>query len=78
MGPCATKARGSVKRASSRLETRMTRRVPARDYRPLLGRSLLTLANLITVAAPIAADSNDSHIFNDRWPAHTRFHGVTR
>lgn len=43
----------------------------------LLGRSLLTLANLITVAAPVAADWNDSHIFNDRWPGHARFHGVT-
>ena len=30
----------------------------------VLGRSLLTLANLITAAAPLAADWNDSHIFN--------------
>ncbi len=43
----------------------------------LLGRCLLTLANVITVAAPLAADWNDSHIFNQRWPAHARFHGVT-
>jgi hypothetical protein len=43
----------------------------------LLGRSLLTLANVITVAAPVAADWNDSHIFNERWPGHARFHGVT-
>jgi hypothetical protein len=43
----------------------------------MLGRSLLTLANVITVAAPLAADWNDSHIFNNRWPAHARFHGVT-
>jgi Family of unknown function (DUF6640) len=43
----------------------------------VLGRSLLTLANVITVAAPIAADWNDSHIFNPRWPGHARFHGVT-
>jgi hypothetical protein len=43
----------------------------------VLGRSLLTLANLITVAAPLAADWNDSHIFNERWPGHARFHGVT-
>jgi hypothetical protein len=55
----------------------MTRRAPAPDYRRLLTRSLLTLANVITVAAPVAADWNDSHIFNDRWPAHARFHGVT-
>ena len=43
----------------------------------VLGRSLLTLANVITAAAPLAADWNDSHIFNERWPAHARFHGVT-
>jgi Family of unknown function (DUF6640) len=42
-----------------------------------LGRCLLTLANVITLAAPVAADWNDSHIFNPRWPAHARFHGVT-
>jgi hypothetical protein len=40
------------------------------------GRGLLTLANLITAAAPVAADWNDSHIFNQRWPSHARFHGV--
>jgi hypothetical protein len=33
------------------------------------GRGLLTLANLITAVAPIAADWNDSHIFNQRWPS---------
>jgi hypothetical protein len=54
----------------------MTRPVAARGGR-LLGRSLLTLANLITLAAPVAADWNDSHIFNERWPGHARFHGVT-
>jgi uncharacterized protein DUF6640 len=43
----------------------------------VLGRSLLTLANVITAAAPLAADWNDSHIFNQRWPANARFHGVT-
>jgi hypothetical protein len=43
----------------------------------VLGRSLLTLANVITAAVPLAADWNDSHIFNERWPAHARFHGVT-
>jgi hypothetical protein len=43
----------------------------------MAGRSLLTLANVITVVAPLAADWNDSHIFNERWPAHARFHGVT-
>ena len=32
----------------------------------VLGRSLLTLANVITATAPLAADWNDSHIFNER------------
>lgn len=50
--------------------------VAARRSR-LLGRSLLTFANVITVAASVAADWSDSHIFNERWPAHARFHGVT-
>ena len=40
------------------------------------GRGLLTLANLITAVAPVAADWNDSHVFNQRWPSHARFHGV--
>ena len=43
----------------------------------VLGRGLLTLANVITASAPLAADWSDSHIFNERWPAHARFHGVT-
>ncbi len=47
------------------------------DRGRVLGRGLLTLANVITAAAPVAADWNDSHIFNERWPAHARFHGVT-
>jgi len=48
----------------------MTRPAAARGD-PLLGRGLLTLANVITVAAPVAADWNDSHIFNSRTPAST-------
>lgn len=40
------------------------------------GRGLLTLANAITAVAPVTADWNDSHIFNQRWPSHARFHGV--
>jgi hypothetical protein len=43
----------------------------------VVGRGLLTLANVITMTVPFAADWNDSHIFNERWPAHARFHGVT-
>lgn len=60
----------------ARLVPVMTRPVAAPGGR-LLGRGLLTLANVITVAAPVAADWNDSHIFNERWPAHARFHDVT-
>jgi hypothetical protein len=40
------------------------------------GRLLLSLANVITMVAPLFADWNDSHIFNERWPRHARFHGV--
>jgi hypothetical protein len=40
------------------------------------GRGLLTLANVVTAVAPAAADWNESHVFNPRWPAHARFHGV--
>jgi hypothetical protein len=57
-------------------EAQMTQAFAGGDGR-VLGRSLLTLANVITAAAPLAADWNDSHIFNERWPAHARFHGVT-
>jgi hypothetical protein len=49
----------------------------AGDGGRIIGRSLLTLANVITAVAPLAADWNDSHIFNERWPGHARFHGVT-
>jgi hypothetical protein len=54
----------------------MTQALAGRGGR-VIGRSLLTLANVITMTAPLAADWNDSHIFNERWPAHARFHGVT-
>jgi hypothetical protein len=54
----------------------MDQALPGRGGR-LLGRSLLTLANVITAVAPVTADWNDSHIFNERWPGHARFHGVT-
>ena len=49
----------------------------AGDGGRIVGKSLLTLANVITAVAPLAADWNDSHIFNGRWPGHARFHGVT-
>jgi hypothetical protein len=54
----------------------MTQSIAGRGGR-VLGRGLLTLSNVITAAVPLAADWNDSHIFNKSWPAHARFHGVT-
>ena len=40
------------------------------------GRALLTGADVGTIIGPIVADWNDSHIFNQHWPSHARFHGV--
>jgi hypothetical protein len=54
----------------------MTQPLEGRPGR-ILGRSLLTLADVITAVVPLAADWNDSHIFNKNWPGHARFHGVT-
>ncbi|MBV9545325.1 MAG: hypothetical protein JOY61_13225 [Chloroflexi bacterium] len=36
----------------------------------------MTFANLGTIAGPVGADWNASHIFNQEWPSHARFHGV--
>lgn len=44
--------------------------------RRLAGRILLTAAGLGTIAGPLTADMNASHVFNERWPSHARFHGV--
>jgi uncharacterized protein DUF6640 len=40
------------------------------------GRLLLTGAGIATIVAPVLADWNPSHVFNERWPSHARFHGV--
>ncbi len=40
------------------------------------GRLLLTVAGIATIAGPISADWNRSHVFNERWPSHARFHGA--
>ncbi len=40
------------------------------------GRVLLTLVGVATIVGPLGADWNASHIFNERWPPHARFHGV--
>src|SRR5262249_24165541 len=60
----------------SRSEAPMSQALAGRGGR-VLGRSLLPPPNVITIAGPLAADWNDSHIFNDRWPSHARFHAVT-
>lgn len=41
-----------------------------------LGKLLLSLANIITIIAPFMADWNDTHLFNERWMPHARFHGA--
>ncbi len=40
------------------------------------GRLLLTVADLATILAPVSADWNGSHVFNELWPSHARFHGA--
>lgn len=40
------------------------------------GRLLLTVADIATVLAPLLADWNPSHVFNEQWPSHARFHGA--
>ena len=40
------------------------------------GRLLLTVADLATILAPVSADWNGSHVFNEQWPSHARFHGA--
>jgi hypothetical protein len=40
------------------------------------GRVLLTLAGVATIVGPIRADWNRTHVFNERWPSHARFHGI--
>src|SRR5262249_5301380 len=42
------------------------------------GRLLLTVADLATVLAPVSADWNGSHLFNEEWPSHARLHGAVR
>ncbi len=40
------------------------------------GRLLLTVADVATILAPLSADWNASHVFNEQWPSHARFHGA--
>ena len=41
-----------------------------------LGRILLTIALLSTLFGPISADWNHTHVFNDSWPPHAKFHSA--
>nr|OQO20390.1 hypothetical protein B0A51_13274 [Rachicladosporium sp. CCFEE 5018] len=38
------------------------------------GRTIMTLANLFYTLGAFAADWNETHIYNPRWPPHARFH----
>jgi hypothetical protein len=49
---------------------------PVRVFARNGGRMLLTMADVATIVGPLYADWNESHVFNDRWPSHARFHGV--
>lgn len=42
--------------------------------RDVCGRLLLSAAVLSVGMAPLTADLNGTHIFNDHWPPHARFH----
>ena len=42
----------------------------------IAGRVILALTLVGTIVGSIQADWNKSHVFNDRWPSHARFHGV--
>ncbi|KAK0940647.1 hypothetical protein LTR48_003111 [Friedmanniomyces endolithicus] len=43
---------------------------------PLLtpGRAIITIANLLYAVGAFAADFNETHVYNPRWPPHARFH----
>ncbi|TKA59565.1 hypothetical protein B0A55_11981 [Friedmanniomyces simplex] len=39
-----------------------------------LGRTLITIANLLYAVGAFLADFNETHVYNPRWPPHARFH----
>ena len=41
---------------------------------PLMSRILFTLSAIGLTAGAHAADMSPSHLFNDRWPPHAKFH----
>lgn len=44
--------------------------------RDIVGRLLISVAVISVATAPLAADLNETHIFNDAWPPHARFHNA--
>lgn len=41
-----------------------------------IGKIILSVALVSTAVVSVAVDWNSSHIFNDDWPAHAKFHDV--
>jgi hypothetical protein len=41
-----------------------------------IGRWLLSLVALFTIAGPYGADWNETHIYNPNWPPHAKFHNA--
>ncbi len=41
-----------------------------------VGKILITLVCLMTAFGSYAFDWNDTHIFNDKWPPHAKFHNA--
>ena len=44
--------------------------------RLLAGRLVLTFAAAVTGITPFLADWNETHIYNEKWPPHAKFHNA--
>jgi hypothetical protein len=42
----------------------------------MTGRVMLTIIALFTIIAPFLADWNPTHIYNELWPPHAKFHNA--
>ena len=40
------------------------------------GRAALSLVAVVTGVAPFLADWNETHIYNEKWPPHAKFHNA--
>lgn len=40
----------------------------------MLGKTLLSISAVAQILGPFAADFNETHVLNPRWPPHARFH----